>query len=214
MIGILATGFGAFPGVADNPSAALMVALQRRAPHFARLGIEIHTHVLPVLYEGLSTRLATLAKDVKPDAILHFGVAARRDVISVETCAHNRVSLGTADANAVRPTSHLLDERGPKTIHVRVPTTQIAAKIRAAGIEAKISRDAGTYLCNATLYDTLTSQRHLPVGFIHIPMPSRSALRSSRPRFEDIVTAADIAIVAVAAHVRHTRTLSAASAIS
>jgi len=214
MIGILATGFGAFPGVADNPSAALMGALHRRAPHFARLGIDVSTHVLPVLYEGLGKRLAALVKDVKPDAILHFGVAARRDVISVETCAHNRVSLEAADANAMRPKSHLLDERGPETIRVRLPATQIVAKIRAAGIEAKISRDAGTYLCNATLYDTLTSQSHLPVGFIHIPMPSHAASRSSRPHFAEIVAAADIAIVAVAAYVRHTRALSAAPAIS
>jgi pyroglutamyl-peptidase len=203
MIRLLVTGFGSFPGVENNPSAALMAALQARGPHFARLGIHVDTRVLPVVYEGLGVRLAELVKDVKPQAILHFGVASRRQVIAVETRAHNRASLHAADANGARPTSLVLDEQASETISVRIPAAQIAAKIRVAGLTAEISRDAGTYLCNAVLFETLTAQKNLPVGFIHVPIPRPPRSRSLKPSFADIVEAADIAIVAVASHVRH-----------
>ena len=81
---------------------------------------------------------------------------------------------------------------------MRIPAAEIAAKIRRAGIAARISHDAGAYLCNATLYETLQRQKDLPAGFIHIPVPAH-ADDASRPSFADIVAAAEIAIVTVAA---------------
>jgi pyroglutamyl-peptidase len=203
MMPILATGFDSFPGVKDNPSAALMAALDNQKPHFSRLGIRLETHVLPVVYEGLGDRVTALVQNIRPQAILHFGVAAAREDISIETRARNRASLTTADASGAHPPSHTLDKHKPEAVFVRIPAAQIAARIRAAGIAAKTSRDAGDYLCNALLFETLTSFGDLPAGFIHIPLPMAQPIKSSRPSFADIVTATDIAIVAIAAHVRH-----------
>jgi pyroglutamyl-peptidase len=210
MMPILVTGFDSFPGVKDNPSAALMAALDDEKPHFSRLDIRLETRVLSVVYEGLGDRVAALVQDVRPQAILHFGVATTREEISIETRARNRANLHTADANGAYPASHILDKRKPETISVRIPAAQIAAKIRAAGIAAKTSRDAGDYLCNALLFETLTSFEELPAGFIHIPRPRTEPITSSRPSFAEIVKATDIAIVAIAAHVRHIGARSAA----
>lgn len=93
MICVLATGFAAFPGIQNNPSAALMAALEKKRDHFERLGIRLETRVLPVVYEGLAARLSALCAQTRPDAILHFGVAARRTRISIETHARNRVQF-------------------------------------------------------------------------------------------------------------------------
>jgi pyroglutamyl-peptidase len=201
MICVLATGFAAFPGIQNNPSAALMAALEKKRDHFERLGIRLETHVLPVVYEGLAARLSALCAQTRPDAILHFGVAARRTRISIETHARNRVDSRAADAQGARPTSNVLSRDSDEAICVRIPATEIAAKIRRAGIAARISHDAGAYLCNATLYETLQRQKELPAGFIHIPVPAR-ADDASRPSFADIVAASEIAIVAVAAQIR------------
>jgi pyroglutamyl-peptidase len=54
----------------------------------------------------------------------------------------------------------------------------IVARLRRLGIAAFVSRDAGTYLCNAVLYHSLLSAKdlekdllgaHRRVGFVHIP---------------------------------------------
>lgn len=201
MICILATGFAAFPGVENNPSATLMAALDKKRDHFERLGVRLETCVLPVVYEGLAVRLSDLCAQTRPDAILHFGVAARRRCISIETRARNRVDPRAVDARGERPSSNVLSRDGAEAISVRIPAAEIAAKIRRAGIAGRISRNAGAYLCNATLYETLRTQKSLPAGFIHIPMPALGD-DASPPRFADIAAAAEIAIVAVAAQVR------------
>ena len=118
MICILATGFAAFPGVQNNPSAALMAALEKKRDHFERLGIRLETRVLPVVYEGLAARLSALCAQTRPDAILHFGVAARRTRISIETHARNRVDSRAADAQGARPTSNVLSRDGAEAICV------------------------------------------------------------------------------------------------
>ncbi len=199
MITILVTGFGEFPGVRDNPSAALMRSLAARRDHFARLGIRLETHVLPVVYAGLAARLCALAADKTPDAILHFGVAARRKIISVETRARNCRHPGAADAQGERPASGIIDAAGPETIAVGVPAARIVARLRAAGLAATLSHDAGRYLCNATLYETLRMRRDVPAGFIHIPLPRR--YRRTRD-LAGIVAAAEIAIITITADLR------------
>jgi len=201
MTRILVTGFAAFPGVRSNPSATLMAALEKKRDRFARLGICFETRVLPVAYEGLASRLAALNAETRPDAILHFGVAARRRCISIETRAHNRANPRAPDAQGERPRSNVLSFEGPETISVRIPAAQIAAQIRRAGIAVEVSHDAGAYLCNATLYETLRTHKDLPAGFVHVPVPGRPN-DMSRPSFADIVTAAEIAIVATVAQAR------------
>ena len=197
MTRILVTGFGPFPGVTDNPSDDLMRALEARREHFKQLGILLEARTLAVVYEGLATRLSALVRETAPDAILHFGVATRRKTISVETRAHNRRHPRAVDAQGAQPDSAILHIDGPATIGVQIPAAKIASRICSAGIAALTSRDAGRYLCNATLYETLRAQPQLPAGFIHIPLPGRRGA----PDFRDIVEAADIAIVALAAHV-------------
>jgi len=99
---ILVTGFGSFPGVHDNPTALLIHALGNHRTRLARLGIALEGAVLPVEYAGVEQELETLNETFKPDAILHFGLAARRKFISIETRALNRLSLLHCDAAGVR----------------------------------------------------------------------------------------------------------------
>lgn len=208
MITILATGFGAFPRVRNNPSAALVNALRARRAHFSRLEINLETCVLPVVYDGLKTRVATLVENTAPQAVLHFGVAAERELISIELYARDRIGSRRPDMHGARPCYERTGNAGEGKVAVRIPAAQIAARIARAGIAVELSQDAGAYLCNALLLETLTSHKDVAAGFIHIPLPSRS--RSSRPSFDQIVKAADIALVAVAAHVRQISILPAA----
>jgi len=57
---------------------------------------------------------------------------------------------------------------------VSLPVQHVVARLRCLGIAAFVSRDAGTYLCNAALYHSLASAKVAAkagrrVGFVHIP---------------------------------------------
>lgn len=212
MIKVLVTGFGAFPGTCRNPSSALLAALRKRRMRLARLGIGLELCALPVVYAGLRPRLAKLAGETRPDAIVHFGLAGRRKIISVETRARNRVNLLHPDA-AGAPAHGLTGMAGgAEFVQARVPAPQIVAALRRAGIASGLSNDAGDYLCNASFYHSLVAADAACVGFIHIPTPRRRMARSSprqdsphkdkRPRFADVVAAAEIALVIIARAVR------------
>ena len=96
---ILLTGFGAFPGARTNPSTTLVKALAlRHKARLARLGIDLHTAVLPVEFSSLPKALRQLSESVSPDAILHVGLAGRRREISIELAGRNRLSLLHPDA--------------------------------------------------------------------------------------------------------------------
>jgi pyroglutamyl-peptidase len=195
---VLATGFGAFPGARRNPSADLMGALERRKTRFAGFGIRLETCVLPVLYHEIAPRLAKLYAQVKPDGILHFGLAGRRKDISIETRARNRVSLFAPDAGGARAQGLRLVPDGPAVLAAPIPAAQIVTALRRAGIASRLSHDAGSYLCNAALYHSLARPAY--AGFVHIPWPTR------HPSFAEIVKAAEIAILETAVAVRRERT--------
>lgn len=215
-IKILVTGFGAFPGVPANPSSTLLLALSRKSlGRLERLGITLALRELPVTHAGLSQCLAALAEDIAPDAILQFGVAARRKAISVEMLARNRVSILHPDASGAPASAGVVAARGPTALATRIPAAQIAAALRGRGIGARLSRNAGDYICNASFYHALAFANVSCVGFIHIPLPRRrlplrrrfpySANSDKNPRLDDMLRAAEIALIVIARAVRQRR---------
>jgi len=166
---ILVTGFGAFPGAPTNPTEALIARLEKLKPRLARLGIRLELAVLPVVYGETQDRLATAIAQTAPDAILHFGLAGRRTAISVETRALNRLSILRADAAGARAAQPGIVKGGSSVAKSRLPAGRIAAALRHAGFPAYLSIDAGDYICNQTLYLSLTQSAVPLVGFIHVP---------------------------------------------
>ena len=163
---VLITGFGPFPGAPFNPSAALAKALaRRRRPALA--GIERATHVFATTYASVDRDLPKLLKQ-KPDIVLMFGVAGRRRQLCIETRARNAVSLLFPDANGHRPCHGVIKPHGPPTLTGNAPFARLAG---AAGTKARLSRDAGRYLCNYVYWRGLEQVRGTRplVQFVHIP---------------------------------------------
>lgn len=173
---ILLTAFGAFPGARINPTPAIAarVAASRR---LARFGLSVVAHSLPVLYDGAAQRVAALIRKTSPDAILHLGLAARRRWLSVETRAANRQSPLRVDAARRLPGSIAIKSGAPGILRARWPAPRVAAAMRATGAPTRCSIDAGDYLCNQTLYLTLSGSDAL-AGFVHVPAPRRRARQS------------------------------------
>jgi pyroglutamyl-peptidase len=178
---VLITGFGPFPGAPFNPSAALAKALaRRRRPALA--DIERATHVFATTYASVDRDLPKLfAQKQKPDVVLMFGVAGRRRQLCIETRARNAVSLLFPDASGHRPLRGIIRLGGPATRAGNAPFARLAG---AAG--TRLSRDAGSYLCNYVYWRALEQVRGTRplMQFVHIPpvgtkpQPRR---RSKRP---------------------------------
>jgi pyroglutamyl-peptidase len=178
---VLITGFGPFPGAPFNPSAALAKALaRRRRPALA--GIERSTHVFATTYASVDRDVPKLfAQKQRPDVVLMLGVAGRRRQLCIETRARNAVSLLFPDASGHRPRHGVIKLRGPAALTGNAPFARLAG---AAATKARLSRDAGRYLCNYVYWRALEHARGTRplVQFVHIPPVSAKPRRLRRSR--------------------------------
>ncbi len=198
---VLITGFGPFPGAPFNPSAALAKALaRRRRPAFA--GIERAVHVFATTYASVDRDLPKLfAQKPKPDVVLMFGVAGRRHHLCVETRARNAVSLLFPDAGGHRPLHGVIKLRGPAALAGNAPFARLAG---AAGPAARLSRDAGRYLCNYVYWRALEQVRGSRplVQFVHIPPVSAKPRRrrsKKPPTLAQLLKSAEALLIALIA---------------
>lgn len=150
---LLITGFGPFPGVADNPSGRLALSLDgTSAAGVALFGRVLDTHWL-LAWPQLQAAVATLA----PDAVVMLGVA-ERGAVQVERVAFNEAAPSLDCAGALPPDA-ILVPGAPASLPTRLPW---------ADLGAATSDDAGRYLCNAIFYRALHGLS-LPCGFVHMP---------------------------------------------
>lgn len=135
--------------------------------------------VLPTAYSAIPEILEPLLRETVFDAALLIGVAARRRMLSVEVRAVNRVSRLFPDASGRVGARLTYDRHGPFQRRASVEPGRVLRAIQSAWVKARLSVDAGRYLCNATYYAALAS-RVPRVVFIHVPLPRRGA-RDGRP---------------------------------
>jgi len=201
---VLLIGFGPFPGAPFNPSAALVKALaRRRRPALAEIWRA--THVFKTTYAAVDRGLPKLF-GVKPDIILMFGLAGRRRELCIETRARNAVSLLFPDANGHRPQCGAIRPGEQAGLRGSAPFNALLDAVRARRFPARLSRDAGRYLCNYAYWRALESARagHPLIQFVHIPpirLGPRPQQRRGRrsPSFRSLVAAAEALLVALIA---------------
>ncbi len=165
---VLLTGFGPFPRVPENATATLVPAIAERAaaelPH-----CHIVHDVLPVEWVRGRDAAARLIGEHEPDLILHFGVSDQAQGLVIETVARKRCQCAP-DAMGELPPLELVELAATTPLPVSLPCDAILDELRALALPAVLSEDAGGYLCNAVLYNSLLEARaHQRIGFIHVP---------------------------------------------
>ena len=199
MIRVLVTAFGAFPGAPANPTVALVGELERRhGRRLARLSIALQTRVLPVRFSQVEGALAAALDEVRPDVVLHLGLAGRRAALSVELRALNRLGTLRPDAGGAFAGSGVVKPGDAFQRNARWPAQRIRAAMDPLAV-TRLSMDAGDYVCNQTLFLTLARTRG-PVGFIHIPRLRKGGRR--RPGLAEMVEATARAVIAMAVAAR------------
>lgn len=205
---ILVTGFGPFPGAPFNPTVPLVKRLARlRRP--ALDDVTITTHIFDVAYATVDSELPQLLATHRPHALLMFGLAARTRWLRIETRARNAVTTIWPDQNGARTRKGVI----AGTANARAFGPHVFRLLRAArltGIDARASRDAGSYLCNYLCWRAIEAADHQAgprlAAFIHVPPLKRdgSAAVPGGMTLAHLADAGEAMLMEMAKAARHT----------
>jgi len=164
---LLFTGFGAFGRHSFNPSSIV-------AEEAAKV-LGASFRLLPVDFET-AREAGTYAAGF--DSVIHVGLAAATPWIRLERFAHN-LRMRTDNSE---------QEDNPDAVATLVPgealaleTTFSVGKLRrrlSGNWDIRHSRDAGTYVCNATYYWSLRNAPEARVLFVHVPIWTHAEARA------------------------------------
>jgi pyroglutamyl-peptidase len=203
----LITGFGPFPGAPVNPTETLARRLaSHRGPRSQTRRI---AHVFRTSYAAVETELPELIERHRPDIVLLLGLAARTGYLRIETRATNSRSLLSADVDGSRPSTTAIDPAAPPSLHGRAPHRKLMAAARSTGAPARLSHDAGRYLCNFAYWRALEcacGQHGALVQFVHVPrirsVPAPRWRARRRLSLDDLVQAGEAMLAVLATAVR------------
>ncbi|MDB5501733.1 MAG: peptidase [Tardiphaga sp.] len=189
---ILITGFGPFPGAPVNPTQPLVARLEKlRRPAFAE--VERIAHIFPVTYTAVDRELPRLLAQHRPHALLMFGLASRTPFVRIETRARNAVTMLWPDADHTRVRQASIAP-GSDSRRFGPHTARLLRAALGTGIDARLSRNAGSYLCNYLSWRGIEAVGR-PGGpcvasFVHVPLLARDPA-SKRMTLEQLVDAGE-----------------------
>lgn len=133
--------------------------------------VTVHSEQLPVDYRALSLHLPERLNTINPDVILHLGVMSPRGFLRLETVARNHIGA-TLDNAGFRPDSPKIDPAGPEFLTSKFPLEDVLERLQTRGLQAQLSEDAGSYLCNFSYYLSLAwaQKREALAAFLHVPV--------------------------------------------
>jgi pyroglutamyl-peptidase len=215
---ILVTGFGPFPGAPYNPTMPLVKRLtQLRRP--ALSDVELIGHIFHVTYTTVDRELPQLIAQHRPQALLMFGLADRTRHVRIETRARNAVTTRFPDADRNRARKASIAS-GADAMMFGPHTSKLLRAAVGTGVDARASRDAGSYLCNYLSWraiETTYSDRGPRLAtFVHVPLLQRgvAAQRKDamhRITLEELVDASEAMLLELVKLTRQTAREAASS---
>lgn len=174
---ILVSGFEPFGGQTQNPTQLLCERLAREAllgdepERVVPPGVAVRSVVLPVTFAGAYPRLREEIHAFAPHVVIAFGQAGGRAAIELERVAINCDDAELADNAGERPRDRVIVEGGPPALFSTLPLRALQGELAAAGIPARISNSAGTFVCNHLFYRLMEEHRFSIrlCGFVHVP---------------------------------------------
>lgn len=179
MVKLIVTGFGKFNGVESNPSEWLVKQLAD-AQKDAENGCDGHSptfQVMEVSAEYVQLALKSLAKRADPSAHtvwVHFGVHGTASTFKLERQAFNDANFRVPDQAGWQPHDQAIDPAHSlqHTLQTDLPVNELAGALQKHIVA--VSSDAGRFVCNYTLYQSLRQCQQQHGGrwqavFVHVP---------------------------------------------
>jgi pyroglutamyl-peptidase len=196
---ILVTGFEPFGGETVNASWEAAQKLEGWR-HGDTVAV---ARLLPCAYDASVKKLVTAIETVRPDALLMTGQAARRAVLCVERFAHNLDDATAPDNDGALRRALRISRAAPEWLEAKAPVRTIARAIKEAGIPARVSRDAGGFVCNHLYFGALQylseKRSAIPAVFVHLPVTPEQAPRGANEKRLTPTEASDALRAAAAA---------------
>src|SRR5918994_976229 len=166
---VLVTGFEPYGGRGLNPAYEAMRALDGRTI----AGLPVVGRGLPVSFAALKPAISALLEEIDPAAVISLGLSPAEAVIRLERLAVNIVDYDIADNDGTLIADAAVTPAGAEARFATLPLRVIEQALLEAGIPARLSASAGTFLCNACLYWFLEALEKPPTpppcGFVHLP---------------------------------------------
>ncbi len=172
---ILVTGFEPFGGEAINASWEAARSLDGwRCGELVAVALQ-----LPCAYDESIAAFVDAFDALRPVAALMTGQAARRAIVSVERFARNLDDAPAPDNRGVMRRGERIVPDAPDRLEGAAPVLEIARAIRDAKLPARVSTNAGGFVCNHLYFGAL---RHLAdcasparAVFVHLPATPQQA---------------------------------------
>lgn len=165
----LVTGFEPYGGRGRNPAGEVAARLDGSEV----AGVRVVGRNLPVAFATLDQIIPALLAEVDPAVVISLGLCPGEAVIRLERVAINLADFDIPDNDGAVLIDRPLDADDAAARFATLPLRQIQTALLQAGIPARLSSTAGTYLCNKALYRFLGAieQRATaaPCGFVHLP---------------------------------------------
>jgi len=194
---LLLTGFDPFGGEMLNPA---IKAVMQTTDHIG--DIQIIKKEIPTSFRRSKDVIIKLTDEIKPDFIISVGQAGGRNGITIERVAINCMDATISDNDGIIPEDEFIIPDGPAAYFSSLPIKNMAEAIKNIGIRASVSNTAGTFVCNALMYNTLhyiaSAGADIKSGFIHVPYLPEQILNKNPEipsmELETIVSALEAAI--------------------
>ena len=158
---ILLTGFEPWAEWSSNPSGAVAESLNGTSIG----GCEVVSAVLPVVHGADIAQVTRLIAEHEPAAVVCLGLHGSASALHVERVGINLKVIDGVDYPIV--------EGGPDAYFSTLPTRAMVQRMEDAGVLARLTYSAGTFLCNHIMYSVLhliaENGGDMPTGFIHMP---------------------------------------------
>jgi pyroglutamyl-peptidase len=181
---LLVTGFDRF-GPLKRPNITSEVALPAIADS---LGDRAEAIVLPTAYDTAADILRDAIDDLRPAAVVMFGMSHSLDSVRLESFAKNFRASSMPDNEGKRRAGRLVPG-APRYYESTLPLRDMKIGLEQQDIRSRVSLSAGTFVCNEVFYKTMhhleESDLEIPAGLVHLG----SGLRRERAERAGVMAA-------------------------
>ncbi|WP_336878299.1 pyroglutamyl-peptidase I [Staphylococcus nepalensis] len=165
---ILVTGFDPFGGDTINPALEAVNLLP-----YEIQGHTIEKLEIPTVFNKSKVTIENKLKATHFDIVLAIGQAGGRFELTPERIGINIDDARIPDNEGNQPIDEMIQSSGDAAYFSNLPVKRMTEAIKTAGVPARLSNTAGTFVCNYILYQLgflqATQFPNIKFGFIHVP---------------------------------------------